>query len=190
MTASSSDVSTREAMSVRNGRRSSTSIPIVARGSVSRAHSATAIVRLWLTEPDGARRQEGSAARRGEHRLGRLHTDGGERRPQRDPSTDPPGTPRLRQRARERRLHGVKPGRQLERAVRRQRHPDAGPERKVEHEPALEGHRYLAATSAATSARTCASSASLPTETGSISGRRRASQTTCQVSAPPGSTVS
>ena len=36
---------------MRNGRRSSTSIPIVARGRDSRAQSATAIVRLWLTDP-------------------------------------------------------------------------------------------------------------------------------------------
>ena len=176
---------------MRSGRKSSTSIPTVARGVASRAQSATAIARLWLTEPTAPGGKSGAPRGVESMRLGRLHPDGGERRAQRHPPADPPRAPGLRPRARERRLHrGEAPPAARRRGVLRQRHADANPEGEVEQEPALEGHRYLAATSAATSARTCASSASLPTATGNFAGRRRASQTTCQLSAPPGATVS
>ena len=62
-------------MSVRNGRKSSTSIPSVARGSAWRAHNATATVLLWLTDPTAPAGNRG--APRGVESIGcgRLQAD-------------------------------------------------------------------------------------------------------------------
>ena len=136
-----SAVRTRGAMSTRDGRGISTSIPIVVRGVGSaRAAMATAISRLWLIDPT---KPGGSAgAPRGVDRIGDPAPSpgvGAERRDrgaQRDAATDEARAPRGGRRVHESRLVRVQRRRRREARVIGQRHGDAHARGKL----ALEAH--------------------------------------------------